>query len=421
MQTKAIRLYGEKDLRLDTFELPAIKEDEILVKIISDSVCMSTYKLACQGGSHKRAPKDIANNPAIIGHEMSGVISQVGAKWKDKYQVGQKFTVLPTITVNEVLKTAGYYYGTYGGDSTYSILPAEMIERDCIIPFNGDSFFEASLSEPASCIIAGYHRMYHTSEEHHQHIMEVKEGGNQIIFGACGPMGLECIDYALQLEKGPKKIVAVDVTKERLERADKMLSRKIQSGTELIFVNSNEHDDIVEYLMSITDNKGYDDVFVYAPVRPLIEQADKVLAKDGCLNFFAGPVDKQLSATINMYNIHYNYSHYIGFTGSVTDDILEALRLMEEKKITPAVMVTHIGGLESAIDATLNLPQIPGGKKMIYTQIDLPLTAIDDFEELGKTNPMFKKLDELCKKHHGCWNSEAEKVLLEEFHVDLTK
>ncbi|MDD3746631.1 MAG: zinc-binding dehydrogenase [Anaerostipes sp.] len=421
MQTKAIRLYGEKDLRLDTFELPAIKEDEILVKIISDSVCMSTYKLACQGGSHKRAPKDIANNPAIIGHEMSGVISQVGAKWKDKYQVGQKFTVLPTITANGVLKTAGYYYGTYGGDSTYSILPAEMIERDCIIPFNGDSFFEASLSEPTSCIIAGYHRMYHTSEDHHQHIMEVKEGGNQIIFGACGPMGLECIDYALQLEKGPKKIVAVDVTKERLERADKMLSRKIQSGTELIFVNSNDHDDIVEHLMSITDNKGYDDVFVYAPVRPLIEQADKVLAKDGCLNFFAGPVDKQLSATINMYNVHYNYSHYIGFTGSVTDDILEALRLMEEKKITPAVMVTHIGGLESAIDATLNLPQIPGGKKMIYTQIDLPLTAIDDFEELGKTNPMFKKLDELCKKHHGCWNSEAEKVLLEEFHVDLTK
>lgn len=421
MQTKAIRLYGEKDLRLDTFELPEIKDDEILVKIISDSVCMSTYKLACQGGTHKRAPKDIANHPAVIGHEMSGIISQVGDKWKDKYSVGQKFTVLPTISVDGVLKTAGYYYETYGGDSTYSIIPAEAIERGCIIPFNGDSFFEASLSEPTSCIIAGYHRMYHTSEENHEHIMEVKEGGNQIIFGACGPMGLECIDYSLQLEKGPKKVVAVDVTAERLERADKMLSRKVQPGTELIFVNSNDHDDIVAYLMSLTDNQGYDDVFVYAPVRPLIEQADQVLAKDGCLNFFAGPVDKQLSATVNMYNVHYNYSHYIGFTGSITEDILEALRLMEEKKISPAVMVTHIGGLESAIDATLNLPQIPGGKKMIYTQIDLPLTAIDDFEELGKTNPMFKKLDDLCKKHHGCWNSEAEKVLLDEFNVDLTK
>lgn len=50
MITKAVRLYGERDLRLDEFELPEMKEDEILVKMISDSVCMSTYKLVCQGG-----------------------------------------------------------------------------------------------------------------------------------------------------------------------------------------------------------------------------------------------------------------------------------------------------------------------------------------------------------------------------------
>lgn len=57
-------------------------------------------------------------------------------------------------------------------------------------------------------------------------------------------------------------------------------------------------------------------------------------------------------------------------------------------------MVTHIGGLESAIETTLHVPEIPGGKKMIYTQIDLPLTAIEDFAELGKTNPLFKRLEE---------------------------
>ena len=36
MKTNAVRLYGEKDLRLDEFELPEILDDEILVKIISD-------------------------------------------------------------------------------------------------------------------------------------------------------------------------------------------------------------------------------------------------------------------------------------------------------------------------------------------------------------------------------------------------
>lgn len=44
MKTKAVRLYGKEDLRLDEFDLPEMKEDEILAHIISDSVCMSTYK-----------------------------------------------------------------------------------------------------------------------------------------------------------------------------------------------------------------------------------------------------------------------------------------------------------------------------------------------------------------------------------------
>ena len=46
MKTTAVRIYGEKDLRLETFELPQIKDDEILVKIVSDSICMSSYKAA---------------------------------------------------------------------------------------------------------------------------------------------------------------------------------------------------------------------------------------------------------------------------------------------------------------------------------------------------------------------------------------
>ena len=42
MKTKAVRLYGQCDLRLEEFELPAMKEDEILAKVVCDSICMST-------------------------------------------------------------------------------------------------------------------------------------------------------------------------------------------------------------------------------------------------------------------------------------------------------------------------------------------------------------------------------------------
>ena len=87
--------------------------------------------------------------------------------------------------------------------------------------------------------------------------------------------------------------------------------------------------------------------------------------------------------------------------------------MIKESKLTPAILVTHIGGLDSVVETTLNLPRIPGGKKLIYTGISLPLTAISEFEEKGKNDPLFAKLAEIVAKTNGLWNSEAEKYLLE--------
>ena len=94
MKTKAVRLYGENDLRLEEFQLPELKNGEILIKIISDSVCMSTYKTVKQGAKHLRVPDDVAENPVIIGHEFCAEIVEVTDKWKDHFHVGDKVTSL---------------------------------------------------------------------------------------------------------------------------------------------------------------------------------------------------------------------------------------------------------------------------------------------------------------------------------------
>ena len=60
MKTKAVRIYGKHDVRLEEFELPDIKDDEILAKVVTDSICMSTWKLVEQGADHKKAPSDLA-------------------------------------------------------------------------------------------------------------------------------------------------------------------------------------------------------------------------------------------------------------------------------------------------------------------------------------------------------------------------
>ena len=75
-------------------------------------------------------------------------------------------------------------------------------------------------------------------------------------------------------------------------------------------------------------------------------------------------------------------------------------------------MITHIGGLDSVAETTLNLPKIPGGKKLVYPHISMELTAIDDFAKKGETDPMFKKLAEICAANNGLWSGEAEEYLL---------
>lgn len=74
---KSRRLYGENDLRYETFELPELKENEILMQVITDSLCASTYKAVKQGTKHKRVPLDIAEKPIIIGYEMCGRIIEI--------------------------------------------------------------------------------------------------------------------------------------------------------------------------------------------------------------------------------------------------------------------------------------------------------------------------------------------------------
>ena len=97
MKAKAVRLHGANDLRMDEFELPEIKDDEILVKVVSDSICMSTYKCAILGTEHKRVHEDVAEHPAIMGHEFAGDIVKVGAAHQEKFKPGMKFTLQPAL------------------------------------------------------------------------------------------------------------------------------------------------------------------------------------------------------------------------------------------------------------------------------------------------------------------------------------
>ena len=417
MKTKAVRLYGQCDLRLEEFELPAMKEDEILAKVVCDSICMSSYKSSHQGADHKRVPDDIAENPTMIGHEFAGEIVEVGSKWQGQFKPGDKFSIQPAINYENgpvgILSAPGYSYRYIGGDATYVIIPNEVMEQGCLLPYNGEAFYPASLSEPLSCVVGAIHANYHTTPGSYVHSMDIKENGKMALLAGVGPMGLAMINYVLHREdRHPSLFVVTDIDQARLDRAASLYTKEYAAsrGIELHYVNTKEGDPVAT-LREISGGIGYDEVVVMAPVAPVVEQGDAILAQDGCLNFFSGPSKTDFSARFNFYNVHYASTHIVGTSGGNTDDMKESLDLMG-KGLDPAGLVTHIGGLNAVVDTTLNLPSIPGGKKLIYTHIEMPLTAIADFAEKGKTNPVYAHLDELCKANMGLWNAEAEKYLL---------
>ncbi len=414
MKTKAVRLYGKNDLRLEEFDLPEIKDDEILAHVISDSICMSTHKAALQGADHKRVPADIAENPVITGHEFCGIIEKVGKKWQDQFKPGDKFVVQAALNYKGTLDAPGYSFPYMGGDATYIILDNCVMEMNCLLPYSGEAFYYGSLAEPMSCIVGGYHANYHTKGGSYVHTMGIVEGGCTAILAGAGPMGLGAIDYAIHCDRKPSLLVVTDIDDARLARAAQVITveEAAKNGVKLMYVNTAKLDDAVAYLRDLTDGKGYNDVFVYAPVKPVVEQADAILSHDGCLNFFAGPTNTAFSAEFNFYDVHYAAHHVVGTSGGNTDDMREALAMMQDGRLNPSAMITHFGGLNAVIDTTLNLPKIPGGKKLIYTNIEFPLTAIADLEEKGKECPICAELDKIVKANNNLWCAEAEKYLL---------
>jgi hypothetical protein len=111
--------------------------------------------------------------------------------------------------------------------------------------------------------------------------------------------------------------------------------------------------------------------------------------------------------------VHYDGIHVVGTAGSIPEDTVDTVKLIEDNVIDPSIMVSHILGLNAYAQGIFEMERPYGLKKVCYTHLDLPMVAIDDFETLGKTDPLFARLAEITNAHGGLWCKEAEDYLLE--------
>ena len=412
MKTKAVRLHGANDLRLEEFELPEINEREVLMRVVTDSLCTSTYKAVKQGAAHKRVPNDVAEKPIIVGHEMCGEIVKVGAAIADKWTVGQKVVIQPALKL-ETNYDPGYSYQYIGGSATYAVVPEVVLERDCLIPYEGDSYFKGSLAEAFGCIIRGYKGLYHTDYETYTRTDGAKKGGKVAILGGAGPMGIGTVELGHGYA-GVSQIVVTDINSDRIAFAQGKSSPEnaAKNGCELIYLNTSELSDPVAKLLEISDG-GFDDVFVMVPVPELFTMAEAICRFDGCINFFAGPAVHDMQGSLNLYRVHYDGIHVVGTAGSIPVDMVDVIKLLEKDAINAGALVSHILGMNAVIDTLYAMEKPNGAKKVCYNELDIPLVAIADLPELGKTNPMYARLAEIVAANDGLWCAEAEKYLLE--------
>ena len=434
MKAKAWRLYGAKDARLEDVELEGAGEDGVVVEIVTNTICLSDYKALSLGAGHKRVPRDIAENPTMFGHEVSGIVREVGPKWASQFRVGQRVGIQPAFNIpGHELETMGYAWHSIGGETTHVYLPSVIMEMGCLLPYDGEAFFKCSLAEPVSCIVSAFRSNYHHAFGSHEHEAGIVEGGTMLLLAGCGAMGLGCIDIACHgPEKRPRRLVVTDIDEGRLSRAARTFGLAYSggradgcvNGVELHFVNTKDVADPVAALKAYnladvadasnptSTGGGYDDIFLFAAVPALVTQCSELLAFGGCLNFFAGPTDQKFSAAFNFYNIHYMMHHIVANSGGDVKDMADSVDWIGKGYLHPEVMITHVGGLPSAAQATLDLPSVPGGKRLVYTHVDMPMTAIADFAEKGKTDPFYAELDRLCSASNGLWCKAAEDYLL---------
>jgi threonine dehydrogenase-like Zn-dependent dehydrogenase len=419
---------------LEDIELECAGEDGIVVEIVTNTICLSDYKGASLGTGHKRVPRDIDTNPIMFGHEVSGIVREVGDKWKSQFRVGQRVGLQPSLNIpGHELETVGYAWHTIGGDTTHVYLPSIVMEMGCLLPYDGDAFFKCSLAEPISCIVSAFRTNYHNAFCSHDLEVGIVDKGTMLLMAGCGAMGLGCIDIACHSpEKRPRRLVVTDIDDERLTRAAKMFGLSYAegrasgeiNGVEVHFVNTKGMADPVKELKSFNladderaDNPtstggGYDDIFLFAAVPELITQCSDLLGFGGCLNFFAGPTDQNLMASFNFYNIHYMTHHIVANSGGDVKDMADSVDWIGKGYLHPEVMITHVGGLDSAAEATFDLMKVPGGKRLVYTHVLMPMTAIADFREKGRSDPFFAELDRICSANNGLWCKEAEEYLL---------
>jgi len=322
---KVAMYYNNNDVRIEQMPIPTISKKELLVKVKASGICgsdvMEWYRI-------KKAPR-------VLGHEIAGDIVQVGKHVK-KYKAGDRVFVSHHVPCNtcsfcqqdqhtlcDLLHSTNFYPG---GFAEYLKVPEINVDRGTFLLPKEMTYEEGVFIEPLACVVRGLRIAR----------IRRKKGQSVLLLGS-GVAGL--LNIKLAKAYGASKIFATDIDKNRLRYAQKM-------GAD-VAIDAKE--DIVQKVKQHNEGNLADLVILCAGVPSAVQQALSSVAKGGTILFFA-PTKPGVTIPFPLFDLWNNQITMVSTYAGAPRDILEAIELINTKKVKVTDLITHRLPLRNAAE-----------------------------------------------------------------------
>jgi L-iditol 2-dehydrogenase len=318
---KALRFYGQNDIRLEDLPVPKPEPGGLLVKVEACAICGTDLKMFLKGDP--RVPVG-----QTIGHEFVGEIVETGKDLRpEDFTVGERVTMATTIACGhcgfcrqgytnrceQVTPISRFYPGAF---ADYIAIPTAGVAGGNAVKVPQGVGDLAALAEPLSCVINA------------QALAGVKLGDTVVVTGF-GPLG------ALQVQtaraRGATRIFVIQRSETRRKLAE-------QFGADAV-IDPTAADPVAE-VMKRTDGMGADVAIVCAPSQAVQAQAFSMVRKGGMVNLFAGLPKGESEITVDTRLIHYRELFVSGGSDSTPVHVQQAVQMLAAGMISEKT-ITH--------------------------------------------------------------------------------
>jgi L-iditol 2-dehydrogenase len=328
---KAALLESIGSIKVRTVDKPKVRPGTLLVKVGACGICGSDLRTFKSGNPR-------ISCPAILGHEFSGEITEVG-EGINNFKVGDRIAVGADIPCGECRwckkgisnnceKFIAIGYQLPGAFSEYCLLDELVMKNGPVFKIPNQLDYEtAALMEPLACCIHG------------MDLVRMEKGKTVLIIGG-GPIG--CMIAMLSRHLGAAKVIVSEVSQTRLD----LISKIAKPDCSILGTGAQ----LKERVLKETEGYGADIIFIACPSVEAQEEGIELLAKNGCINFFGGLPQSARKLALQSNKVHYEEISITGSHGSTPQHNKRSIELLSSRKMNFHELVTHAVTLDNIAD-----------------------------------------------------------------------